>query len=286
MSRGIRNTRRSLKGILLPLFNSAGLNILIALPLTTTRPAAVCIVSGGLDSVCYAASLAADDGYDLYLLTFAYGQRAEREIKSARYFAKALEAKDHKVADISFMRSLYDKSNALTDSGQELSQGFSHNLVVPVRNAVFLTIAAAWAMSINAKVVAYGAHTDDSHYYPDCRPTFVTEINKALNTAESDSIMSGLRQKIIILSPAVIGLNKSALLRKGFKILGNKIFQTWSCYCDGIKVGRDYLHCGSCESCINRKDAFTSARIEDKTRYATEGHIRHKSKVKRDIHKH
>jgi 7-cyano-7-deazaguanine synthase len=240
----------------------------------------VCIVSGGLDSVCYAASLAANDGYDLYLLTFAYGQRAEREIKSARYFAKVLKAKDHKVVDMSFMRSLYDRSNALTDSRQELSQEFSHNLVVPVRNAVFLTIAAAWAMSVNAKVVAYGAHTGDTAHYPDCRPAFVSAISKALNTAESDSIISGLRQEIMILSPAIIGLDKSALLRTGFKILGEKIFQTWSCYSDGSKVGKYYLHCGLCESCINRKDAFTIAQIEDKTRYATESHVRHKSKAK------
>ena len=231
--------------------------------------------------MCYAASLAADEGYDLYLLTFAYGQRAEREIKRARYFARVLNAKDHKIADMSFMRLLYNSSNALTDSMQELSQEFSHSLVVPVRNAVFLTIAAAWAMSINAKVVAYGAHTGDTLHYPDCRPAFASAISEALNTAESDSIMSGLRQEIIILSPAVMGLDKSALLRMGYKILGNKIFQTWSCYSNGIRVGRYYLHCGQCESCINRKSAFTSAQIEDKTWYATESHfIKHKSKDK------
>ena len=285
MSRRIRSTRGLLKDVLL-LFNSGRLKILIALPVTITKPAAVCIVSGGLDSVCYAASLAANDSYDLYLLTFAYGQRAKREIKCARYFAKELKAKDHKVADMSFMSSLYDRSNALTDSRQKLSQKFSQSLVVPIRNAVFLTVAAAWAMSINAKVVAYGAHTDDTSHYPDCRPAFISAITEVLNMAESDSIMSGLRQEIIILSPAVMGLDKSALLRTGYKILGDKIFQTWSCYSDGIKVDRDYLHCGWCESCINRKGAFTTAQIEDKTRYATESHVRHKSKAKRNIHKH
>ena len=82
------------------------------------KPAAVCIMSGGLDSVCYAAVLA--DDYDLYLLTFAYGQRARREIERARYFAKVLKAKEHKVIDISFMKTLYGKSTALTDSRQEL----------------------------------------------------------------------------------------------------------------------------------------------------------------------
>jgi len=230
----------------------------------------VCIVSGGLDSVCYAASLAANDGYDLYMLTFAYGQRANREIERSRYFAKVLKAKDHKVADMSFMKSLYNKSNALTDSMQELSQEFSLSLVVPVRNAVFLTIATAWAFSINAKVVAYGAHRGDALHYPDCRPLFVKTMNEALNAAESDSIMSGLRQQIMILSPAIIGLDKSILAKTGHKILGDKIFHTWSCYSDGIKVTRDYLHCGQCESCINRKSAFIAAQIKDKTQYATE----------------
>jgi 7-cyano-7-deazaguanine synthase len=235
-----------------------------------SRPGAVCIVSGGLDSVCYASSLSEKDGYDLYLLTFAYGQRAEREIERSRYFAKVLNAKDHKVVDMGFMKSLYNKSNALTDSRQELLQGFSQSLVVPIRNAVFLTIAAAWALSINAKVVAYGAHTDDILHYPDCRPAFVSAMTEALNTAESDSIQSGLRQQIMILSPALVGLDKSILARTGYKILGDKIFHTWSCYSDGVKVDNDYLHCGRCESCINRKNAFTNAQIEDKTQYATE----------------
>jgi 7-cyano-7-deazaguanine synthase len=225
--------------------------------------------------VCYAASLAENDGYDLYLLTFTYGQRAQREIERSRYFANVLNAKDHKVADMDFMKSLYNNSNALTDSRQELSQEFSQSLVVPIRNAVFLTIAAAWAMSINAKVVAYGAHTGDTLHYPDCRPAFVSAMREALNTAESDSILSGLRQQIMILSPAVMGLDKSTLARTGYNILGDKIFHTWSCYSDGIKVDGDYFHCGRCESCINRKNAFTNAQIEDKTEYATENHAGH-----------
>jgi 7-cyano-7-deazaguanine synthase len=248
------------------------------------KPAAVCIMSGGLDSVCYAASLAANDGYDLYLLTFAYGQRARREIERARYFAKILKAKDHKVVDISFMKSLYGKSNALTDSKQELSKDFSQSLVVPVRNAVFLTIATAWAMSINARVVAYGAHTGDIPHYPDCRPAFVSAISEALNIAESDAILAGTRQEITMLSPAVMGLDKPALLKAGYKILGGRIFQTWSCYSDGVKRGGGYLHCGRCESCISRKNAFTIAQIEDKTRYATESRGKRKGKAKRDIH--
>jgi 7-cyano-7-deazaguanine synthase len=227
-------------------------------------------VSGGLDSVCYAASLAAD--YDIYMLTFAYGQRASREIERARNFAKVLKAKDHKVVDISFMKSLYGTSNSLTDNRQKLSRGFEQNLVVPVRNAIFITIATAWASSINAKVVAYGAHTGDVPHYPDCRPEFVRAINDALNLAESDGISAGQRQQVTIMSPAVAGMDKPSLLKTGYSILGDSIFQTWSCYTDGSRQGRGYIHCGKCESCISRKKAFITARIEDKTSYAAENH--------------
>jgi len=225
-------------------------------------------VSGGLDSVCYAASLAAD--HDIYMLTFAYGQRANREIERAKHFAKVLKAKDHKVVDISFMKSLYGTSNSLTDSRQKLSEGFEQNLVVPVRNAIFITIATAWAMSIGAKVVAYGAHTGDIPHYPDCRPVFVKAINEALNLAESDGIAAGQRQQVTIMSPAIMGIDKPSLLKTGYKTLGGRIFQTWSCYSDGVRAAGGYVHCGKCESCISRKKAFTIAQIEDKTRYATE----------------
>jgi len=233
------------------------------------RPAAVCIVSGGLDSVCYATMLAKN--YDIYMMTFAYGQRAKREIESARRFAKVLKAKDHKIVDISFMKSLYGRSNALTDSRQALSEEFSQSLVVPIRNAVFITIATAWAMSINARVVAYGAHTGDIAHYADCRPEFVKSLNESLNMAESDSIASGARVAVTVMSPATAGIDKPALLRAGYKMLGDRIFQTWSCYSDGVRAGRGYAHCGRCESCINRKNAFTNANIGDRTEYATKG---------------
>ncbi len=227
---------------------------------------AVCIVSGGLDSVCYAANLAKD--HDIYMITFVYGQRARREIDSARYFARLLKSKDHKVVDISFMKSLYGSSNALTDKKQAISADFAQNLVVPIRNAIFITIASAWAMSINARVVAYGAHTGDTLHYADCRPEFLRSINEALNIADSDSVSAGKRQEIVIKSPAIDGMSKSDLLKLGQQALGDRIFRTWSCYFNGSRSKGRYIHCGRCESCINRKNAFILAKIDDKTRYA------------------
>ena len=229
---------------------------------------AVCIISGGLDSVCAAAYLSKEKGYNLYMLTYIYGQRAKKEVQQARKFSKVLKAKDFRIIDISFMKNLYGRTNALTDSKQRLSENFDYSMVVPVRNAIFITIATAWAMSIKANLVAYGAHSGDIHY-PDCRPEFIKSITRTLNMAEIDGITSGMRKKITVWSPAMDGMDKSKLLSIGYKIIGDKIFKTWSCYSNGVKSSRtNILHCGKCESCINRKIAIRKAGIEDKTHYA------------------
>lgn len=232
------------------------------------RAAAVCIVSGGLDSVCTAAYLTKEKGYDIYIITYIYGQRAKKEVRQVSRFSKVLKAKDYRIVDISFMKNLYGRTNALTDNKQLLPKNFDYSIVVPVRNAIFITIATAWAMSIKANLVAYGAHSGDIHY-PDCRPEFIKSITRTLNMAEIDGIISGLRQKITVWSPAMDGIDKSKLLSIGYKVIGDEIFKTWSCYSDGVKSsGTNTLHCGKCESCINRKVAISKAGIEDKTHYA------------------
>ena len=239
-----------------------------AQPSEKEAKAAVCIVSGGLDSICTAAYLTKEKGYDLYMITYVYGQRAKKEVQQAKKFSKVLKAKDHRVIDISFMQNLYGRTNALTDSKQHLPKNFDYSIVVPIRNAIFITIATAWAMSIKANLVAYGAHSGDIHY-PDCRPEFIKSITKTLNLAEVDGILSGLRQEITVWSPAMDGMDKSKLLNVGYKIMGDEIFKSWSCYSEGVKiVGTNILQCGICESCINRKIAISKAGLEDKTRYA------------------
>jgi len=124
---------------------------------------AVIVFSGGLDSVCTCAYL--KSRYDLYGISFAYGQRASPEIKSARKFAKILDLKEHKIIDIGFMRDLYGGTNVLTDSKTKLPAKFEYSIVVPIRNAVFLSIATAWAFSLKASLVALGAHKGDKNYY-------------------------------------------------------------------------------------------------------------------------
>jgi len=229
----------------------------------------VCILSGGLDSVCTAAYMAKEKKYPIYMITFMYGQRAAtREVRQAKRFAKLLCALEHQIIDVRFMKQLYGKTNSLTSTTLSLTKDFDYSIVVPVRNAIFITIAAAWAMSIQAKMVAYGAHSDDANY-PDCRPDFIKSMANLINLAEEDGIRLGLREKISIWSPVLVGIDKTDLLKIGYRILGDQIFASWSCYSGGVAGKRgSILHCGACESCINRKTAINRAGIKDKTHYA------------------
>jgi 7-cyano-7-deazaguanine synthase len=202
---------------------------------------AVIVFSGGVDSVCAVSYLKSK--YELYGITFSYGQKANSEIAAAKSFAKKLGLKQHKIIDIGFMKDLYGNSNVLTSSKRKIPSKFEYSIVVPIRNAVFLSIASAWAFTLNASLVVYGAHTGDKHY-PDCRPIFAKKLESAFNQGEIDGIKS-----------------KSDLLKSGMKVLGDSIFKTWSCY------SNKKYHCGECESCNNRKIAFAKAGIIDKTKY-------------------
>ena len=219
---------------------------------------AVIVFSGGIDSVCATSFLKSK--YELYGISFSYGQKADREITSAKRFARKLKLKEHKIVDISFMNNLYGDSNVLTSKKRKIPSKFDYSIVVPIRNAIFLSIASAWAFTLNASLVAYGAHTDDKNY-PDCRPNFTKKLESAFNQGEIDGISSGLRNDIKIWSPYRERLSKSDLLEIGIKNLGDSLFDTWSCYAN------KNLHCGICESCNNRKAAFSKAKILDKTKY-------------------
>ena len=219
---------------------------------------AVVVFSGGIDSVCVSSYL--KSRYDLYGISFSYGQKASREIAAAKSIAKKLRLKKHKIVDISFMKDLYGKSNVLTSGKKKIPGKFDYSIVVPIRNAVFLSIASAWAFTLNAELVAYGAHTGDKNY-PDCRPSFAKKLESSFNQGEIDGIVDGLRKKIEIWSPYKKGLSKSDLLKIGYKTIGDSIFKTWSCYSSGK------YHCGACESCNNRKIAFEKSGIKDKTKY-------------------
>jgi 7-cyano-7-deazaguanine synthase len=193
-------------------------------------------------------------------MTFNYGQRARREISRAQEMGKFLNASEHNVVDISFMKGLYGSTNVLTNESKQMPSQFQSNIIVPIRNAIFLTIAAARAFVVGAQVLAYGAHLTDQPY-PDCRPEFAKRLEDTLNLGDIDAINSLEHPPIDLWSPALAGLSKDELLKISYGALDEQVYRTWSCYLNFEK------QCGVCESCRNRRQAFKLAGIRDKTEY-------------------
>jgi 7-cyano-7-deazaguanine synthase len=223
---------------------------------------AVCVVSGGLDSVAAAAIAAKVKLHEMYFITFVYGQRAQREVKIAQDFGFLLNTKLHYIINISFMKSIYGDSNVITDDSRPMPEQFDPSVLVPLRNTIFLSIASAWAYSIGAPLVIFGSHTGDFRY-PDCRPDFIRHLTSSFNLSELDGIRSHKREEIDIWSPAVGGLAKVDLIQQGHQLLGDSIFKTWSC-----RLNEEF-QCGKCESCRNRRAGIADAGLTDKTEYRT-----------------
>lgn len=223
---------------------------------------AVAIVSGGPDSIGYAA-IWKSRGYEIHPIIFNYGQKGIKEVEVAEELCEKLKFHKPVVIDISFMKNLW-RGAQLTDEDVRVESTYTPTVVVPIRNAVFLTIATAYAYVIGAEKVIYGAHLDDNlprqdthePIYPDCSPEFQYALQTALNLGHFRS-----ERRIEIWSPARELWTKTENLKKTFNVIGDLIYSTWSCYLSGRK------HCGRCESCINRHKAFIQAQIIDKTEY-------------------
>ncbi len=224
---------------------------------STSSKAAVAIVSGGMDSVTL-AHLLASEGYDLHLLSFDYGQRHRKELEFAALCASLLGAQ-HDVVDLSSLTALL-KGSALTDGGVAVPDGHyaQENMrvtVVPNRNAMMLAIAYAVAVAEGAMVVGAGIHAGDHAIYPDCRPAFAEAFDAMQRLA-----VEGFGDPNLRLYTPFVDITKANIVTIGHR-LGVDYAKTWSCYKGGE------AHCGTCGTCVERKEAFDLAGVPDPTRY-------------------
>jgi 7-cyano-7-deazaguanine synthase len=224
---------------------------------------AVVLSSGGIDSTTTLA-IAKAEQYDVYSLTFNYGQRHAAELEAARRVADFFGVKRHLVLAVD-LRPI--GGSALTDyidvpKGRSVDDMVRDIPVtyVPARNTIFLSYALAWAEVLQATDIFIGVNAVDYSGYPDCRPEFITAYERLANLATKAAVEGKLRMHI---RTPLIAMKKAEIIKKGIE-LGVDYGLTCSCY-DPSPEGRA---CGLCDSCILRKKGFTEADVPDPTVYA------------------
>lgn len=223
---------------------------------------AVVLSSGGIDSTT-AMAIARLEGYEIYSLSFRYGQRHAVELEAARRVAKALGAEQHLVIDVDLKKI---GGSALTDDIQVPKSRTEQDMLkeipvtyVPARNTIFLSYALALAEVIRATDIFIGVNAIDYSGYPDCRPEYIEAFEHMANLATKAGVEG--KTQITIRAP-LIHMTKAEIIQKGIE-LGIDYSITLSCY-DPSPEGRA---CGQCDSCILRKKGFTKAGISDPTPY-------------------
>lgn len=216
----------------------------------------IAIVSGGMDSVTMLHYLVKQLNRKPAVLTFTYGQKHIKEIESAKYQCELLKCEMHEVVDTSFLVPAFASSALVSDaisipdivSVQGNPQPATY---VPNRNMIFLSIAAAFAETLKAKEIAYGAQAHDMYGYWDTTPEFLEKINSVFSLNR--------KERIQIIAP-LVNFSKSDVLKLGLE-LGVDFANTWSCYQGGD------LACGVCPTCAERLAAFQSLGIRDPIEY-------------------
>ncbi len=219
---------------------------------------AVVLLSGGLDSSTVLA-MAKKEGFQLYALTILYGQRHDREIKSAEDIAGSVGVEEHRIMKLP--NGLFSGSSLTYDSDVPTDRIVSEmegipNTYVPARNLVFLSMAVSWAEAIDADAVFIGVTAMDYSGYPDCRLEFIEAFDKAQSLATKRGVLG----KPIDIRTPIIDMSKADIIRKGID-LGIDYGLTWSCYTGGEKA------CGRCDTCLFRSNGFKEVGMDDPLEY-------------------
>jgi 7-cyano-7-deazaguanine synthase len=223
---------------------------------------AVILLSGGLDSATTAA-VARSQGFELFAISFDYGQRHRVELDAARRVGESLGVKRHVIVPIdlrAFGASALTADIAVPKdrTADEMRQGIPITYV-PARNTVFLALALAYAETLSAADIFIGVNAVDYSGYPDCRPEYIAAFEQLANLATRASVEGSLRFKI---HAPLLHMSKAEIIRTGTQ-LGVDYSLTRSCY-DPDASG---AACGHCDSCTLRLAGFAAAGLTDPAPY-------------------
>ena len=227
------------------------------------RKKAVILLSGGLDSST-ALAVARSEDYELYAMSFRYGQRHSLELESARRIAAAMGVEKHLIVEFD-LRAI--GGSALTDqldvpkqrAVDEIASGIPVTYV-PARNTIFLSFALAWAEVLGADDIFIGVNALDYSGYPDCRPEYIEAFERMAKLATKAGVEGHMRLKI---HTPLIAMTKAEIIKTGLQ-LGVDYSLTHSCY----DPGAEGLACGLCDSCLLRLKGFAEAGARDPLSYA------------------
>lgn len=223
---------------------------------------AVVLLSGGLDSATCVA-IAQDQGFDVYALSFRYGQRHSIELEAADRIARHLGVIEHKTAEIDLTlfggSALTDDIDVPKDRDEGEMEADIPVTYVPARNTIFLSFALAYAEVVGAKDIFIGVNALDYSGYPDCRPEFIKSYEETANLGTKVGVTE--EERIKIRTP-LIDMTKAKIAATG-TALGVDYSMTISCY-DPDTSG---AACGHCDSCLLRQRGFREAGLADPTRY-------------------
>ncbi len=224
------------------------------------RPAAVILLSGGLDSATCLA-IAAAEGFAAHAMSFRYGQRHTHELDAAARVVAAIGADEHRIVDIDL--AAFGGSSLVGDGEIPKGRGddeIGHGIpstYVPARNTVFLSYALAWAEVVGANDIFIGVNALDYSGYPDCRPEFIAAFEAVANAGTR----TGTEGDGYRIRTPLIDLTKAQIIERG-TALGVDYGMTVTCY-DATDEGA----CGACDACVLRRQGFQQAGIPDPTRY-------------------
>lgn len=223
---------------------------------------AVVLLSGGLDSTTTLA-IAQQEGFEVYAISFRYGQRHSAELAAATRIAERFSVVQHVIADIdlrTFGGSALTSDIAVPKDRplDEMGVGIPVTYV-PARNTIFLSFALAWAEVLGANDIFLGVNALDYSGYPDCRPEYIAAYERMANLATKAGVEG--QQRLTIHTP-LIELTKAQIIERGLA-LGVDYSMTLTCY-DPSPTGEA---CGHCDACLLRLKGFAEVGVADPARY-------------------